>query len=288
MKLNLFNATKKEKDYSLPVDFLYLQQSLQEFLPFEDISDMMIRLPGDLYRAVVEVKSTNYYLKTQQEQETLEAQFRNALASWDFSFAFYTQTRTIDAEDIVNKLQDDVDKLTTRELKSYGAQYVREIERLTKARNGNLIKHNYIIVACNDAAQIATNKTREDKDSYAFDKLNLNTKKVYEALAPMGLTCHTLTNEELLELLFVAFNKHSMLKANDILSFISNITTGKSEWDVDKVDILLDGLVSQLHTMLLTSHDMNSLEIEKAQAIIKEIEGIRTRNHGNGSELFVL
>lgn len=288
--MDLFKKNNKNEKaiLALPSDFLLLQQSVQDLLPFDDIRDSMICLPGDLYRAVIEVKSINYYLKTAEEQQTLENQFRAALGSWDFSFAFYTQTRTIEADDIINKLQSDVDTLTSRELRTYGREYIEEMTRLTKARNGNLIKRNYIIISCNDAGTIVNNKTTDDKDTYAFEKLNLDRRKVEESLAPMGLSCHVLNNQELLELLFVAINKHSLLKADEILSFMSNITSGPSEWDMSKVDLLLEGLITELRNMMLTNHDMSADEYEKAQNIIKEVESIRDRNYSNENDLFVL
>lgn len=273
---------------SLPKDYLFLQQSLQDFLPFNDIKNMMICLPNHEYKAVIEVKSINYYLKTHEEQEVIESQFNSALNAWDFSFAFYVQTRTIDADDIVKKLQEDADKLTTKELKSYSVDYISSIENLTKRRNGNLIKKNYIIVSCNDANLVLSNGTDEEKMQYAFDKLSINTKKVCEALAPIGLSCHILTNEELLELLFVAINKHSILKADEILSFTSNLVKGPSDWDLDKIDVLLQGLINQLNNMMLNDHEMTGSEIERAEQIIKEVEDLRERNKEATSNLFVL
>ena len=74
-------SKKEELVNSLPKDYLFLQQTVQVFLPFEKIKDMMICLPGNLYRTVIEVKSINFYLKTQEEQETLESMFRNAVSS---------------------------------------------------------------------------------------------------------------------------------------------------------------------------------------------------------------
>lgn len=273
---------------TLPSDYVLLQKTLQDFLPFDDIKNMMICLPNNEFKAVIEVKSINYYLKTMEEQEVIESQFNSALNSWDFSFAFYVQTRTIDADDIVNKLHDDADKLVSRELRSYARDYISSIENLTKRRNGNLIKKNYIIVSCNDANLVLSNGTDEEKVQYAFDKLSINTKKVCEALAPIGLSCHILSNEELLELLFVAINKHSILKADEILSFTSNIVKGPSDWDLDKVDVLLQGLINQLNNMMLNDHEMTSVEIERAEQIIREVEDLRGRNKEATSNLFVL
>lgn len=289
--LNLF-AEKKEKDkktvIEMPEDYNLLNQTIQDFMPFEDVRDSMIVLPNHLYRAVIEVKSINYYLKTAQEQDSIEAMFKSALGSWDFSYAFYTQTRTIDADDVVRRLKEDVQKVTTKELKAYGTEYIENMKSLTKAKNGNLIKRNYIIVSCNDAEGISNNKTQEDFDSYAFDRLNLNTRKVHEALAPIGLTCHTLSNEELIEFLFVAINKHSILKANEILAFTTNITAGKTNWDARQIDLLLDGTINKLQMLVNANHDMSSNDYERVQELIDELQKLKNSSKEKENDLFVL
>ena len=123
--MNLNNLFKKKDTSSktiesLPKDYLLLQETVQDFIPLQEVRDSMLVLPNHEYKMVIEVKSINYYLKTAEEQETIEMQFRSALGSWDFPFAFYVQTRTIDADDIVKKLQDDVDKIPNGTLKRYG------------------------------------------------------------------------------------------------------------------------------------------------------------------------
>lgn len=290
----IFNKKDKKevrdnKSLGLPDDYLYLQQSIQEFMPFENIADSMIWLPNDLFRVVIEVSSINYYLKTVNEQETIEAQFKNALSSWDFSFAFYTQTRTLDAEDLINSLKEDVSKIENSRLKAYGVQYIDAMRELTSRTNGNLIKKNYIIISCNDAGMIANNKTQEEKANYAFDKLNLNIRKVIESLSPIGLNCRVLHNEELIELMFVALNKHNMLKPEDIIDFTSNLTVGKTEWDVDKVNMLIDGVINQINNMIASDIDLDGTEIQKAQETIKKLQKIKDDNgQYKESGMFVL
>ena len=292
--MNLNNLFKKKDTSSktiesLPKDYLLLQETVQDFIPLQEVRDSMLVLPNHEYKMVIEVKSINYYLKTAEEQETIEMQFRSALGSWDFPFAFYVQTRTIDADDIVKKLQDDVDKIPNGTLKRYGYDYAREMESLTKKRNGNLIKRNYMIVSCNDAERITTNQTEDDFAEYAFEKLSLDVKKVMEALAPIGLSCHVLGNEELIELFFVALNKHSLLKADEILGFTTDIVGGKEKWDVNKAQVLIDGLLTQLNNMLLRDHELTAAEISQAQALIKGIEDLKKQSEViDENELFVL
>ncbi len=274
---------------NLPKDYLLLQESVQDFIPLQEVRDSMMVLKDHEYKMVIEVKSINYYLKTGEEQETIEAQFRSALGSWDFPFAFYIQTRTIDADDIVKRLRDDVSKLPNGALKEYGYYYASDMENLTKKRNGNLIKRNYIIITCNNAESITMNSSDEQYAEYAFEKLSLDAKKVMEALAPIGLSCHVLGNEELIELFFVALNKHSLLKADKILDFTTDIVSGKEEWDVNKAQMLIDGLSTQLNNMLLRDHTLSAAEIQQAQMIIKSLDDIKKQSEVvDEDELFIL
>lgn len=290
--MNLFPKKTQEtssKNTDLPSDYLLLNETVQDLLPLQEVRDNMYVLPNHEYKMVVEVKSINYYLKTAEEQETIEAQFRAALGSWDFSFAFYIQTRTIDADDIVRRLKEDADKIPSGTLKEYGYEYAEEMRRLTKGKNGNLIKKNYIIITCNDAEKITTNKTEDDYADYAFEKLRLNERKVEEALAPIGLACHALSNEELIELFFVAINKHSLLKADEILNFITDMANGKDKWDVNKAQMLIDGLLTQLNNMLVRDHGLSAAEIQQAQNLIKGIENLKKESEiTDENELFIL
>lgn len=289
--MNLFKPKNKEEKktvINLPEDYLVLQQSLQELIPIEDVRDSMIVLPNHKYRAVVEVKSINYYLKTEEEQNSIEAMFKNALASWDFSFAFYTQTRTIDSDDIVRRLKEDVEKVTTKELKAYGRAYIDAMKELTKGENKNLIKKNYIIISCNDAETISNNKTQDDFDSYAFDRLNLSIKKVEEALSPIGLSCHVLLNEELTELIFVALNKHNILKANEILSFTSDMVSGKTEFDTNDINLILDGTINQFQKALFENKELSNNDYERIQELINKIQELKNQSSEEENNLFVL
>lgn len=276
----MLNKKKKKSSTdilsNLPIDYQILQTTVQDFIPFDDIQDSMICLPSSEYRMVIEVSSMNYYLKTSQEQENIEAMFRAAISSWDFPFAFYTQTRSLDADDIEMRLKEDVAKCQSSELRRYGEQYIREMHNLNKGKTATLIKKNYIIIECNDAGFIESNHTEEDKRNYAFDKLALNARKVSEGLAPLGLACKVLNNDELVILLFIAINKHSQFSMNDLLNHISDTVFPFEEWGDETVEQIFEGFRTQLNNLLLRSHNLTGTEIEKAQALLKAIDNIKT------------
>ena len=283
---------KKEKSIdkiaSLPVDYQILQSTVQDFLPFEDIQDSMICLPNAKYRMVAEISSINYYLKTAEEQENIEVMFKAALTSWDFPFAFYVQTRSLDAEEIQRNLTDDVDKIADGPLKRYGREYTREMYKMNKGSNGTLIKKNYIIVECNDAGLISANQTEEDKRKYAYDRLRMNIRKVAEGLAPLGINARMLYNDELAELLFVAINKHSAFKANDLINHFSDTVYPAQEWNIPTVEQMFEGFETSLNKLLENSYDISSSEIEKARDILQKVKDIRKETVQDGNIYFDL
>lgn len=284
------DGSKKQSDVfsTLPSDYLLLQTTVQDFLPFEDIQDSMICLKDGEYRMVIEVSSMNYYLKTAEEQETIEAMFKSAISSWDFPFSFYTQTRSLDSDAIERTLRSDIDKCIGNELRLYGEQYIREMMQINKGKTATLIKKNYVIIECNDAKLIESNHTEEDLRNYAFDKLALNVKKVSEGLSPMGLSCKVLNNEELVNLLYIAINKHSSFNMNDLLNHMSDTVFPEVEWNVATVSQIFDSFENQLKSLLWKSHNISGSEIERAQTILEKIEQLKHEEIDSSDEYFDL
>lgn len=268
------NEVKESIFDTLPADYLLLSKTVQDLIPFDTIENFMICLPSYEYRMIVEVSSLNYYLKTASEQEAIENMFRAALTSWDFPFAFYTQTRNLEADEIERILKEDVRKCSTPQMVDYGNQFIRNMGEMNRGKNGILVKKNYIIVECNDAASIRNNTSDDDKKNYAFDKLSLNCRKVAEGLSPLGLKCKVLDNSELAELLFVAINKQSAFSANDLLGHISNTVLPYDEWSQVTVKMMFEGFKTQLNDLLDRSHNIDSDELQKAKDLLKKINDI--------------
>jgi hypothetical protein len=290
--MGLFDAFKKKQEstedakqaiYNLPADYKLLEETVQDFIPFTDIENSMICLKDSKYRMVIEVSSVNYYLKTAEEQEVLEAQFRAAIGSFDFPFAFYVQTRKIDGEQILQGLREDTSKFSRQHiyLIEYANQYLKEMEKMYSYGNSALVKKNYIIVSCDDeSAAIGNNRTESEKRQVAFEKLSLSVQKVFEGLRPMGLRCHCLTNEELSELLYTALNKRSEFKADNIVDSMSEFVdsdAGLSKID-DKITLMLEGFKNQAQTLINTSMNLSDEDLQKAYRIIERLNNIESEN----------
>jgi len=287
--MGLFDKKKKDKKkkeegqkelYKLPADYRFLEESVQEFLPFDDIENSMICLKDSKYRMVVEVSSINYYLKTADEQEILESQFRNAISSFDFPFAFYVQTRTIDGDLIVRNIKNDVEKYAALHpaLMEYGKQYLEDMQRVHSHDSSALIKRNFLIISCDDESiTLGNTKDENEKRRTAFEKLSISVQKVYEGFRPMGLRCHCLDNNELAELLFTALNKQSEFKSESISESMSEFVDsddGLARFD-DKLFLMLTGFENQVKDFINTSYDADNYTRDKAQAILEKLRRMK-------------
>lgn len=278
-KEEMVNIQNEDKKY--PDDFNIGNKTAQDFIPFDDIDSSMICLPNGMYRMVVEVGSINYYLKTGKEQETIEGMFRNAISSWDFPYMFYTQTREIDNEQIINNLERDVNLYTSKfpNLLRYGKEYIEAMKRMDKEAGNNLTKKHFIIISCNDASTIKSNKTEDDKREYAFDKLSLAVQKVYEGLSPLGIQVHCLNNEELVDLLLIAINKDEVVKNKRISEFMSFVVNGDERLSKkpieEKLPLLFEGFENQIKAQILSYHDYSSSDFVKAQHLLNKLEEIK-------------
>lgn len=201
------------------------ETTVQEFLPFNDITDSMICLSNGEYVMALEVGSVNYYLRTAEEQVTIENEFKSAISSWDFPFSLYVQTRKIDNSEILRILQEDHELYANRypELREYSLNYIQSMKDSENHGSG-VTKKYYVIVSCKDAKLMNFNSEEQRRD-YAYEKLGLMINKVYQGLANMGISVSVLNNTQLVELLNSAINKNNIRLENDIISYLDRGVT---------------------------------------------------------------
>lgn len=249
----------------------------QDFIPFSDIENSMICLNNGLYRMVVEVGSVNYDLKTQSERIRIEQQFRVAISGWDFPFALYTQTREIDNRTILRILNHDAETIGSRYpfLTQYGRQYMEEYRNTTYNTERNLMKRHFVIVNCDDANMIKSNRTETDRRDYAFKKLSSAVNKVMSSLNSMQLEVHCLNTYELSELLFSAINKREGEIIDGIGDFMSDIVESEVNYEQlnrEKLSLLFEGFENQLKVEFFNNHDYTPMEYAKAQHLLNQLD----------------
>lgn len=171
--------------------------SAQSFLGFTDIRDGIIILPGNRYRAVIEVIGmVNFPLLSDTEQENIEASFRTLVASLNFPVQFYMQTRQVDLREQIARIQQA--KQTLPEPLQESAKALEEyLAAWMKA--SPLVQKNFVVIEY-DA------KPGEGGFVVAKQEL-LHRVEIVGAELSKWLRWRRLTTDEIIELLYTITNK---------------------------------------------------------------------------------
>lgn len=201
----------------------------QEFLPFNDIRDGMIVLPGQKYRAIIECSSINYQLKTANEREQIEVIFQRFLNTITFPITFFLQTKTIDNTNRLQVLDEEL-AASSKEfpgMEAYAKQYRRDMTDLNHKLGNSHQKKRYIIVNYDDALEL-DNFSKDEQELYAVKELHNRCNILMSNLDGVGIHSHMLTNEELIELVYSCYNR-------DNYSYSKSIANG------DAFGLFVDG-----------------------------------------------
>ena len=105
-------------------------KSTQNILEISSIQDNMVILKNATVRAVLMVSSINFALKNQDEQEGIISAFYSFLNSIDYPLQIVIQSRSLDIDNYLNKL-DKLGKQQTNELLRMQTieytQFIREL-----------------------------------------------------------------------------------------------------------------------------------------------------------------
>lgn len=252
-------------------------ETAQEFLPFEEIEDSMIYVGNGLYRMLVEVSSLNYYLRTEEEQETVEQQFRRAIGGWYFPWGIYVQTREIDNRMVLSKLQEEIDESTANfpRLAEYSKDYLNFIETLPEQTSNSLIKKKYIIITSDDAFKLK-NLSDDERREYALNQCFERANIVISSLKSMGLSAHICKTDELAEVMYIAINKRAGGEIDGFIDgeFLSGMVVGKqddgSKFTNDKINMIIDEFLNKLDVEVASDRTSTTEEIIRAKAFARK------------------
>ncbi len=196
------------------------QSSTQEFLQVSEIRDNIIILKDGTLRAVLAVSSTNFDLKSEEEQNALIYSYQRFLNSLEFSIQILMQSRKMEIADYTEKLRQIMDKQTTELMRMQTAEYIDFIDRLVESANV-MNKSFYVVVPYDMSVNPGTTsffsklfgsgKTKEIEDK----RVNLETygKQLDERvttiennLAGCGLKVMRLQTGQLIELIYNSYN----------------------------------------------------------------------------------
>lgn len=284
----------------------YTKKSIFQFMQFDKIEDnMIVEDNGQRYLMVIECEGVNYDLMSQVEKTAVEAGFVQFLNTLRYPIQLYTQTRTINIgesiqnyksklaiekkeldtkqreynrllkSDSYNEKQADIlrrELIRLKNLYEYGQDVIENIQKTSQNKNV-LRKHYYIVVPYN-SLEIGTELLdEEEKKSMIFSELYTRAQSLIRALFACEMKCKILNSNELVELLYIAYNRDE----SETYSVEKAIKAGYSELYTTAPDVLdkrmkaLDERIEESATKL-AKETIDEVRLEKERKIIKKEE----------------
>lgn len=282
----------------------YTKKSIFKFMQFDKIEDnMIVQDNKQKYLMVIECEGINYDLMSQMEKTAVEAGFVQFLNTLRFPIQLYTQTRTINISESIqnykNRLEETKKELDNKQqeynrflknenynenqadmlkrelmrmkhLYEYGQDVVDSIQKTSQ--NKNVLRKHYYIVVPYYSSEIGTDlMDEEEKQSMIFSELYTRAQSLIRALFACEMKCKILNSEELVELLYVAYNRDE----SETYSVERAIRAGYNELYATAPDVLdkrmkaIDKQIEEKATEL-AKETIDEVRLEKERKIKKK------------------
>ena len=191
----------------------------QKFVPIKEVRDNVVVLDDNSLRSVILATSTNFALKSNDEQRGIIMQFQSFLNSLDFSVQFFIQSRKLDIRPYIRLLEEQFKKQTNDLLKIQTIEYIQFITEFTE--NADIMNKDFFVVVPYTPAMtlgrgglFGGSKASVDQDSFmsARQQLEQRVGVVESGLARCGIRTKELETEELLEVFHTLFNPGDVQK----------------------------------------------------------------------------
>lgn len=229
---NNITKPKKYKQYKI--------ESVMDFMEFDTVVDNMIsQKDGMRYIMVVECQGINYDLMSEMEKNSVEEGFVQFLNTLRHPVQIYTQTRTINLDGSIQSYKEKVKEIQTelekeemrysqmvkaetytqeqlnkeffeltkqRNLYEYGKDIIYNTEKMSL--NKNVLNKKYYVVIPYFLEELGDNQfDKEEQRNLAFSELYTRAQSVVRTLGVCGINGKVMTSNELVELLYVAYNR---------------------------------------------------------------------------------
>ncbi len=206
------------------------RETTQELLNFKSISDDgVIELPGDRYRAVIEVVPVNMGLRSFEEQAAIWAGFRNMLNSFVIPCTFLIQARYLNIGNYIEYI-----RAQSSGLPGMFSSYAEELSSWLNAKiEGKTLRdRRYFIILKTDAGMIVEDGIRIESEIFdaalkavsnagktktsskevriqAYDQLSEAKSMILGSLSGMDIAAFLLDKRDVLDMLYQTFNRDS-------------------------------------------------------------------------------
>jgi hypothetical protein len=197
--------------------------STQRFLQFSEVHDDILVLKNGGLRAVVEVNSINFNLKSEEEQNAIIQSYQRFLNALNFPVQVLVRSRKLDIDHYLDDLRVRKRKLTNDLLRMQMDNYIQYIEKLVEY--SDIMEKRFFVV-------VPATPARSDKKGTMFSFLSYikpddtvmdiikrkqefkNLKRELEsrvgtvktALENCGLKVSQLGTQKIIELFYQAYN----------------------------------------------------------------------------------
>lgn len=167
--------------------------SARQQIAIRGVRDGILILPNNEYRAILQVSSLNFELRSEEEQDAIIDIYESFLNSVGSSLQILVRTREIDMDkylaDLGERLDDEKEEIYRTQLRNYD-EFIRSLITTNKI----LTRHFYIIVPYKPTGKADFHLIRE--------QLNLKLDIVAKGMTRLGMHSDQLTSLEALDLFY--------------------------------------------------------------------------------------
>lgn len=214
------------------------KQSIFNFMEFEKVEDnMIVQKNGRRFLMVIGCQGINYDLMSEIERNSVEAGFVQFLNTLRDPIQIYIQTRAVNLEDSLQKYKAKVTEIENKymkmkmqyedmkesgnyteeqihkayfeltkqsNLREYGISIIKDTERMSL--NKNILNQSYYIIVQHYVG-VDEKYDKEEIINIAFSELYTKCQSMISSLSVCGVRGKILRTEELIELLYMAYNR---------------------------------------------------------------------------------
>lgn len=195
--------------------------STQQYLDIESIHDDVVILKNGTMRAILMVSSTNFALKSEDEQNAIIYAFQNLLNSLDYPFQIIAQSRQINIKEYLVDMEKRGQEQKNELLKIQTIEYADYIKQLVNM--ANIMRKRFFVVVpfflgeakiegsvfkrIKDLVQPAEAIQHQRSEFLKYKSLlDQRAEYVSAGLSAIGLKSVKLNTEELIELFYELYN----------------------------------------------------------------------------------
>jgi type IV secretory pathway VirB4 component len=211
--------------------------STQEHLPIGGIQDGVVIMNDGSVRTILKIEPINFDLKSETEQNGIIYSYQGFLNSLDFPIQIVVQSKKLDLERYLAKLDESKKNITNDLLRIQTEDYVDFVRRLISIAN-IMSKRFYVAINYSAVTKATTSASfgsmfnhhptgpileQEQFERFraeAFNRANL----VAGGLSRLGLRVSILDTQQLIELFYGIYNPD--IATEERLTDISNLSAG--------------------------------------------------------------